>query len=769
MWLRKLFAGTALSLIGVGISSASTPVDSIYFGNDSSETDHQFQTTASEVKTGGLGQPCRILLPLNPPSQYGGNVRFVLKVDPEKTNYFTVKLWGSDVSAEEETRLLLLAEGKQVGIRHLGDIDCLDVMSEKPRFPHRFTYITTALPESLTKGKSSIAFEIRGLGRIWGYGDTWERFQKPLTQPTRGIYGAYTHTEPCFIPPLHETQGQIPTSVRMDQHNDQNDQDVLKQIKERVCQEVEKALAAKTLDQMRIQFLANAYFVSWTPAYQNPRAIDQIVQSMDQMYRDYQSDPNRVRWDPATWNVDWYGYGPMGDALRLLGDKIQRQLDEVLPGDTIRRREAYAKMLVASRDWHRAHRRAYTNQSMIKDLNIYLANRGIQVVAAEQAMPENDAKRYLYEAVGLIPWTGNDLANGQTQKPMGDSYKLLTEKGLTKELGYVGIYGEVSTELLTSIYNATRPTPSQEGDLTIKQQLVRVAQARSVFRYPLHNSDNQVQPVLETVIDWRGNLHPGPVIYAQRAARDSGPFEAAVATLDPSLIAYAQQMVRDGQFAPSMKEVLREKNFRTTFHLLATPDSYQKITSLPDSRATFPMFPGSPDFVFTDEENGVVALKNGSDILYASLYWRARYGINFLARVHYITPVLERQATVRQQCQFDDSGLVYVRDNRTIEHQNTRHEQNADLDQAWAGEKLPIARIPQGIPFKPGQESVFAGKCSFYVLQYGPYTIAMNTTTDRSFDFVAPFSGKNLITKERVQSNTAIKVPAQSTFVLYAD
>jgi len=34
----------------------------------------------------------------------------------------------------------------------------------------------------------------------------------------------------------------------------------------------------------------------------------------------------------------------------------------------------------------------------------------------------------------------------------------------------------------------------------------------------------------------------------------------------------------------------------------------------------------------------VVALKHGDDILYASLYWRARSAINHLARVHYIMP-----------------------------------------------------------------------------------------------------------------------------------
>ena len=41
-------------------------------------------------------------------------------------------------------------------------------------------------------------------------------------------------------------------------------------------------------------------------------------------------------------------------------------------------------MLVAGRDWHRKHRRLYTNQTMITDMNIYLSNRGLEVVDADK-------------------------------------------------------------------------------------------------------------------------------------------------------------------------------------------------------------------------------------------------------------------------------------------------------------------------------------------------------------------------------------------------
>ena len=70
------------------------------------------------------------------------------------------------------------------------------------------------------------------------------------------------------------------------------------------------------------------------------------------------------------------------------------------------------------------------------------------------------------------------------------------------------------------------------------------------------------------------------------------------------------------------------------------------------------MTPGQPDFVFSDEEDGVVAVKNGDEIFYASLYWRARNAVNFLARVHFTTPTMDRIAVVREDAQFTPERTI---------------------------------------------------------------------------------------------------------------
>lgn len=765
-----------LMLIGVAIAmfchasparAATAVVDQIAFGDAASEASHDFSTDRSEVVTGGLSQLARQLLPLEPVSWDGGRVSFVMKVDPTKPNYFTIKLWGDDAGLDRG-RLLLFCEGKQVGQRHLGDVDSLDILSESPRFPGRFVYTTTVLPKSMTTGKESVRLDVCSLGRIWGYGETWDKFQKNMEQPSRGIYRAYTHTDPYFAPAADEQQGEAKASPPT---RTQPGPEVLDAIKDRVNREVSKLLAADQLNQMQMQLLAKAYHVAWTPAYHNEATVKRLVASLDAIYVQYKADPKLAESDPKTWNPSWFGLGPSGDVLRRLSTQVTPYLDEKIAGADVTRRAGYSQMLVACRDWHRQNRRLYTNQSMINDLyGIYLANRGVAVVDPTKALSEPDVKRYLYESVGLRPWLGSDLPDGGSTKPVGDNYMQLTDKGLTKELGYVGSYGEV-LDWATAIYDATRPTLDAEGDAKIKAQLVKIAKARGTFRHPLVDADGFRAMVLESVVGWRDSHFPGDVTYAQRVTRDAGPLETAVATLDPTIVGYAQQMLDDNQFFASMVSAMKETSFRVTAGLIDTPDAYERIKRQPTSAARMPMAPGQPDFVFSDEEDGVVAIKHGDDILYASLYWRARFGVNSLARVHHLTPTIERDATVWEDVQFDDSGMTFTRDGRVIEAQSSRHEKSkGDVQQAFEGEVQPIAKIPDGLKFKPGQESVYAGKGTFYQLRYGPYLIGMNMTTNRTFELKRPdgvAEADELVSKKRLSLPEPLKVGPRSTVVLW--
>jgi hypothetical protein len=765
---------TGLVALAVGFFAETAPAaaitDTIVFGDTKSEAVHYFAGSHSQPVIGGLGEPARILSPLTNGAWEGGRLAFKLKVDSEKQNYATVRLWGSDAT---ENQLVLFCEGKQVGYRHLGDIDILDIGGGEPEFPGRFIYTTTPLPLAMTHGKTNLNFEIRSYGPTWGYTGEFEKFQKPLAGPTRGIYKFCTHTDGDFVPPANEKQGVAPTNSPVRQTPGA---EVLGKIKTRVNGEIKKLLVAtNALNEMQIQFLAKAYFVKWTTAYQNEKVIAQVLKGLDALFLAYRKNPELAHHDPATPNPDWFEFGPAGDSISLLAEPLKPFLDGTIDagGKKISRRAAYSEMLVAGRDWHRKHRRLYTNQTMIQDMNIYLSNRGIEVVDPARALSESEVRRYLYEAIGLEPWRDSDVGADSHQWGVGTNYWQLTAKGLTKELGFVGYYGEV-LDWVTSIYDATRPAPGLPGDEKIKAQLEKIANARAPFRAPGTDADGFRAMRAETIVGWRDSGHyPGNVIYAERPTWDASPLYAVAATLDPVAIGYAQQMFDDNQFFISLeRQMAQNNNLRVTAGLMDVPDQYELIQSQPPSAARLPMTPGQPDFVFCDEEDGVIAIKNGDEMFYASLYWRSRNAVNSLARIHFTTPTVDHIAVVKEDVQFTPGGEVYTRpDWTTFGFGNGGPKYPGNLHSAHAGEKLPIAKVPGDVKFKPGDENVYAGKGEFYTLRYGNYLIGMNMTTDKTFELKVPDAvlkePKELVSQKLLSQAAPVKVAPRSTMVLF--
>lgn len=227
--------------------------DRLALGQTASEQAHQLAAIRSDVITGGLDQPARRLLPLPAVSWEGGELQFRMKVDPAAQNYFTVRLWGGDVGDESH---VLSVEGKQIGYRHLGDVELLDHGSEEPGYPGRFYYRTCPLPLALTRGKEEIACAVKLNGRLWGYGNTFEEYQKNADKPGRGLYAFYTHTDGCFQPPPEEVQGAAPAPPPLRQTHGP---EVMEEVKKRVVRELDKALRdKKPWTQMSTHFLAKA-------------------------------------------------------------------------------------------------------------------------------------------------------------------------------------------------------------------------------------------------------------------------------------------------------------------------------------------------------------------------------------------------------------------------------------------------------------------------------------------------------------------------------
>lgn len=755
-----LFMSVAASVV-----SAADPLDTLVFGDPASEQAHAFSDDHSDVVTGGLDERARRLLPREPLTWDGGRVAFTLRVDPQQPTYLTVRLWGGDVN---RNRLMLFVEGKQVGYRHLGDVEIIDTGSSEPALPGRFFYHTTPLPLTATKGRTTLACEIRASGPIWGYGRDFAQYQKVMAGASRGIYRVYTHTDGYFTPPANERHGSAPLMPPL---RTTPGVEVIDQARKRVLDEFNNLLDPKRrgLNQMHAHFLARARHIDWIPGRDDPRLVAKVVATVDDYCARRREDPAKIHADPATWNPEWFGVGPLADAVRLLETELQAVLDQPLPGQPeITRRAAWAELFQDSRDWLCAHRRQYTNQAMIVDMNLYRSNRGLRVVAPERAFPEAKALRYLHEAVGIVPWLGSDTPQGPA-RPLGDDFLQLTAKGLTRELGYVGYYGEV-LDWIIQILESTGAGAS--GDPALRAQLVKAAAARAPFRHPALDENGNRAMRIEAVIGWRDDHYPGTVTYGMRGTRDASCLALAATLRDATSIGSAQQMLADGQLYASIQEQMGERGLRVTMGLLEVPDHHEWLLAQKPSTERLPMSPGRPDFVFTDEEDGVVALKRGDEIIYVSLYWRARHAVNFLARVHHLTPRFDRIAVVRQETMFTPSGQTWKRpDWVNFGFANGGMRYPGDLHSAMIGEELPIAKVPDGMPFKPGQEHLHAGRGTFYRLAYGEYLIGMNmgAKEPQRFAFPSGFTRAKDLVSGRVMKPDAqggVMVAPRSTVVM---
>lgn len=735
--MKRIILATFLTLLFLAETSAN---DEIIFGHASSERKHQLQETFTEVYQGAFKETARRILPIDSGNWLGGRIAFNLKVNPEKQNYFTVRLFGSEA---DDAIVMLFIEGKQVGYRHLGDYDLLHRGNSGEPCRGKFYYVTVPLPITMTQGNNSVRLELRAYGNIWDYGATFDHYQQKMKGATIGFYRAYTHTEKFFQPSTKERQGVTPLTTA--QIRIQPNEEVLDELKRSISQHIHQLLKHNgSLGQQDIWLLADAYSVEWTPAYKNKKVIEKVVSGIDHFCDKQVQQPDIIYRDGSVYNGDWMTTALLARSIRALWNDLN---DSLQYNGRLKR---WTNLLKSSVEYGITHRRQYTNQCMIIDMAIYENNRALMLLSPVDAQPEYIVLQYLYESLGMAPWSGPQHKDGAQSWPLGHNYWQLTVRGLTKELGFVGYYGEVA-DWVCHIYKATcLPNQPHTGDAKIREQLLHIVKARYPFRYPAVDNEGFRCFRAEALVGWRdGNHYPGDVMYGDRGtAWDASPIMTAALTADPEAIAIARQSIDDGQIwnilSIKMKEI---NNPRVVQSLLHVPEDYDFIckqtmrTNINETHTSFqlPMSNTAPDFVFADEEDGVVAIKRGEELLYVSLYWRARMGINRLCKIHHITPNMERVANVFiDDLKFTPSGMTYIRPERNNMEFVSYREFYKDIYSAHAGEQLPIAKIPEGIDFKPGQENAYAGKADFYRLDYGPYIICMNSSDTKKATTILP-------------------------------
>ncbi|MEU6904147.1 Tat pathway signal sequence domain protein [Streptomyces coeruleorubidus] len=451
------------------------------------------------------------------------------------------------------------------------------------------------------------------------------------------------------------------------------------------------------------------------------------------------------------------------------------------------RRAAYIDMLKSSRDYWRQHFPHYTNQSQICAIGIYQANRGLRLLDPDLALPEKKARDYMYQSLGMKPYLGKEDKDGNPTKPLGEGYHQVTKAGLTRELGYVGSYGEVIDWLVMMYESVTRGYDAQDAP-ELREQMVKITKARGRFRVVDVDETGARVSRIETVIGWRNEVYPGEIAYASRTAWDSHPLMAAAVFKDPDIVGWTQEMVNDGQFYKQLHLLINHSWTRVGLAgLRLVSRDWDTFQSLPNRPARVPTGWDEPDFLFADEENGCVALKNGKELLFASLYWRARQGVNNYARIHHVTPVDQRSATVRQRSAGTTDKTFTVRDwilwDSAINDPAASHippggfpPPGDTLHQSQKGDVYRLAPVPDDVPDPAmgvhfeGVETMLVGRAPFYLCEYGDYLIAMNTSTDKTFTLPARQGfgpARDLATGKVIGAGRRLEIGPLSTLVLY--
>ena len=797
-----------------GLAPLSPPgvVDTLVFGNADSEKAHRFEGADTKAVTGALGEPARVSLPKTPADYYGGDLSFDMKTDPVKQNYFTVKFWGSDVNGGQKA--LLYINGEQLGYRHLGDYEALNHGTDVPSFRNRFFYYTDVLPLALTRGRRTLTLTVRTIGPISGYalGGGYDGYQGRMTAPSRGYYRAYTHTTPALMGLDLEKQGNAPPPPVRPAADAVA---ILAAYKSRLNGHLRDLMGAQgRMAPNDIRYLASATQYPWTVAGQDAtarqRAIRQVVAKIDDQAGRLQEPDVYAK---GGYQADWGGvFAPIGEAIYWM-DKVLTPvqwkvlLDQTITvnGQATIRRDAWARMLKGNFDYARTHVARISNQAEICMYGAYRSNKGLQIIAPALAEPEATAKRFLFEPAGIAPYLGNDIldADGRLigrERPYGDHYYQVTDKGLTRENTYVAIYGEWTNDLVNwwRMYG---------HDEILKKALIN-SDARAHMKYPDFDDDGFRAMRMEGVIESRGPAYPDNVGYGVRLngghgldvtrlarwmgetpAKYQGAAWAPYRQYAANAVGYAQQFLNDHQYLGSIGEsdslelpadYAYVKGHPPVGILLpATNLSWYHPAELAALKAAGLRETDYARSAWADEDDGVVVLRDGGLTLFAGLVMKANWGVNGIARIHCITPTTDRLATVAPDVQFTPSGRWTVRADQVQVQFMHANEPPEGPHQALAGEVLPIAAQP-GVQEKDPVDTPYTGYADFYSLRYLSYLIGMNTTRPaygnaqsyelrlphgftgaRVYDFI---SGKDLPVTAGV-----VQVGPQSTVVLKLD
>ncbi|WP_149830484.1 fibronectin type III domain-containing protein [Streptomyces tailanensis] len=414
-------------------------IDLVDFGNPDSEAAHDFHGSDTEVVDGNAGDRARVAKPLAAPGVKGGDLRFMVAVDPVHQNFLTVKFWGGDTSTY---KTIAYINGEQIGYRRSGDYEALNTGTNRP-LPGRFFYATIMLPLEHTRGRSRAEITLR----------TYDgAFTNKVTADSRGYYRAYTHTG-AYLALDDDPQADFtpPTATVPDL------EDTAKQalVDGYVADQVKlfNSLSAKVDASAKgnlsvVRYVEELFFyagalarASWcparTPAEKNA-ALLRVFKCLDNHTKDYYANTKLLA--RGGHQGDWGGYyGALGQALYLVEnviadndvygrDAFEAFLDEPFTtgtqegetslkdvgwdGGPLTRRGAWERVLKANFDYARSRLSYIYNQVMYTYEGAWEAHEGLRVIGSEFYEGRARSHRIVGEALGWEPFLGEEVLVG---------------------------------------------------------------------------------------------------------------------------------------------------------------------------------------------------------------------------------------------------------------------------------------------------------------------------------------------------------------------
>ena len=547
--------------IDIDYAQAKSPaiLDTIILGNAESEQAHNFSAENSVVGYGGLGDTYRQLYPDEP-------AWFEIAVDPERMNYLTVKMWGSEFPQKDRQHLAVTDEYGTFSLEYGTLWPDLDSMMHEQSQNGSYYYGTIRIPPQATLGRTKVKFKLFNRGNYNAYGATK---YEAAPEYSRSLFKIATHTEAEYIPQaddksattkrydftktkvspnglspydylINEMDAGIETILERQNYGEKWEQAVADGLSpaeatgayvegtntmrhgswENWCKNVfyNKCVGSNSESMKGMRAAALAYDSAWSKYYHDDEIVDRCVSWLDFMCRAQGSnggfnDANNKSWvggpnrTPST-NAINAGERTMGEVFLMLHDEMERMgyLDQLMDDDLNPDTPMITRRDAYANMFYNISYYMYEAISRRTAVNQDLFNQ-ISGTAAEMSLQILAPSRCRNKEEMKWWWY---TATGLLVAPW-DSIQI-SPKGLSLEThghlngAYDGNYGMHGASMAADLAMLT-------NDENIKKKAVSAANALTYFQETITDSEGYIAIRKEDAINTRNTYTPGRVEY----------------------------------------------------------------------------------------------------------------------------------------------------------------------------------------------------------------------------------------------------------------